>query len=177
MRELGVRYDQFVYRFRVVTVSYQIVDGELSFTSDFELNYDFDTRSSSQGRQSTALSSIEYDKYHDRLYILTSYENEETDEGLGGFLWILSLQDMQDAKAPLLVTKASGDPLLFAHKSEAVTVLSKDLVLVLHDDDRVLGREVIENPETQFSRKPHQAAYSLVTIKQGLSRGQSQVPE
>ena len=164
IRELGVRYDKFVYSFKIVTASYRIEGGELFFTSDFELSYDFDTQSSSQGRQTTALSSIEYDKYHDRLYMLTSYETEESDEGLGGFLWTLPLCDLRDSKAPKLVTKKSGDPLLFAHKAEAVTVLSAGLLLVLHDDDRVLGREIVKNPETQFSRKPHQAAYSLVSV-------------
>ena len=164
IRELGVRYDKFVYSFKILSVLYEINGGELSFTGDFELIYDFDTQDSSVSRQTTALSSIEYDKYHDRLYMLTSYENNATDEGLGGFLWTLSLRDLRDQKAPVLVTKASGDPLLFAHKSEGVTVLSADMVLVLHDDDRVLGRDKVENPETQFSKQAHQAAYSLVSI-------------
>ena len=53
---------------------------------------------------------------------------------------------------------------MFAHKGEGVAVINKKRVIIIHDDDRVLGRENIENPETQFSRQPHQAAYTIVDI-------------
>ncbi len=101
--------------------------------------------------------------------MLTSIESEAVNEGfgdvgLGGYLWTLSLADLHENKAPTLVLKGPGSPLLFAHKSEGVTVLNRDLVLVVHDDDRVLGREHIENPETQFSRGANQAAYTLVLL-------------
>jgi len=68
---------------------------------------------------------------------------------------------------PTLVLKQPGRPLLFAHKPEGLTVLNENLVLVVHDDDRVLGRPNVENPETQFSRGAHQAAYSLVHVPGG----------
>jgi hypothetical protein len=164
IRELGVRYDTFVYSFKIIAVSYQITEGDFSFTSDFEMVYDFDTETSSQSRQTTALSSIEYDPFNDRLYMLTSFENEETDEGLGGYLWTLPLTDLHSGSAPSLVMKASGEPLLFAHKPEGVTVLDENSVLIVHDDDRVLGRENVENTETQFSRAPNQAAYTLLSL-------------
>jgi hypothetical protein len=167
IRELGVRYDKFAYSFKIVAVPYSMESGDFAFTGEFELIYDFNTEASSEGRQITALSSIEYDRYNGRLYLLTSYENEETDEGLGGYLWMLSLQDLYAGRAPELVNKPSGDPLLFAHKSEGITVLGVNSMLVFHDDDRVLGRAEISEPETQFSREPHQAAYSLVSIVEG----------
>jgi hypothetical protein len=60
--------------------------------------------------------------------------------------------------------KDANHPLLFAHKGEGVTVLGDDFVLVAHDDDRVLGRNNVTNPETQFSRAVNQAAYTLVAL-------------
>ena len=40
----------------------------------------------------------------------------------------------------------------------------------LDDDDRVLGRETVENPETQFSRARHQGAYTVVAIAPTVAR-------
>ena len=62
--------------------------------------------------------------------------------------------------------KNTSDPLLFAHKAEGVTVLDADRILVIHDDDRVLGRERIENTETQFNRRANQAAYTIIEFVQ-----------
>ena len=164
IREVGVKYDDFGYAVKIIAVSYRIVDGTLSLGDDFELIYDFDPGEQSKISQTVGLSSIEYDTYHDRLYLLTSFETGETDEGLGGYLWTLPLDGLNDGQPATLVTKASGDPLLFAHKSEGITVLSANLLLVVHDDDRVLGRDTVEDPDTQFSRGAHQSAYALVSL-------------
>ncbi len=163
IRELGVRYDKFVYTFKIISVPYEIKDGEFSL-GDFSLIYDFDTDRLSAANPSAALSSIEYDRFHDRLYLLTSYEINETDEGLGGYLWTLTMADLKNGQAPRLVRTLNGDAVQFAHKPEGITVLGERLLLIIHDDDRVLGRDVVENPETQFSRASHQAAYSLVSL-------------
>ncbi len=176
IREMGARYDDFIYTFKIVAISYQLTDGDLSLLGDFNLIYDFDPVSQPQTQHVSALSSIEYDAFHKRLYLLTSYEtgaaNEQYGEGfgdvgLGGYLWTLSLADLKARNPPTLVLKQPGRPLLFAHKPEGLTVLNENLVLVVHDDDRVLGRPNVENPETQFSRGAHQAAYSLVHVPGG----------
>ncbi len=164
IREVGVRYDDFGYAVKIIAASYQISDGEFSLGDDFELVYDFDPATQPKISQTVGLSSIEYDTHHERLYLLTSFETEESDAGLGGYLWTLSLAGLNDGQPPSLVTKESGAPLLFAHKSEGITVLSASLVLVVHDDDRVLGRDTVEDPETQFSRGAHQSAYALVAL-------------
>ncbi|MFT5372943.1 MAG: hypothetical protein ACI8ZT_001966 [Bacteroidia bacterium] len=168
IRELGVRYDQFVYTFKIISTSYEFTNGVLSL-GEFKLVYDFDTNvlidSGLSGSQpSPALSSIEYDAYHKRLYLLTSYETEETDEGLGGYLWTLPLSGLNTNMAPAPVRTRNGELLHFAHKAEGITILNENLLLIIHDDDRVLGRDVVENPNTQFSRQAHQAAYSLLSI-------------
>lgn len=169
IREIGVHYERFVYSFKIISAPYRIENGQFSFMGDFELVYDFDMQDSLLQQEGTALSSIEYDRFHDRLYILTSFENGERDEDLGGHLWTLSLQDLASGRPPKPVLDASARPLEFAHKAEGVAVLEAETILVIHDDDRVLGREVVENPETQFSRRAHQAAYTLVSIGDATS--------
>ncbi len=150
---------------KIVGVSYQIVDDQLILGDDFELVYDYDSSGRSELLHAIALSSMDYDKHADRLYLLTSFEVPDADdEGLGGYLWTLPISDFEAKADPRLMLKNAEDPLLFAHKAEGVAVLSKDRVFVIHDDDRVVGREVVENPETQFSRDRHQGAYTVVEI-------------
>ncbi|MBN1484889.1 MAG: hypothetical protein JXA37_09220 [Chloroflexia bacterium] len=163
VRELGARYDDFDYAVKIISAQYEIVDGEMAL-GDFCLVYDFDASSESRIEQTVALSSIEYDPYHDRLYMLTSFETEESDEGLGGYLWTLPIDDLNNNRPPTLVLKKDGEPLLFAHKAEGVTVLGDNRVMVVHDDDRVLGRDEVSDTETQFSRGAHQAAYTVVAL-------------
>jgi len=168
IRESGESYKKFEYEIKILSVSYAIKDNELILSDDFKLVYDFDasTKQKELG-QVVALSSIEYDKYNDRLLLLTSYEDNTNgkvmDENIGAFLWHLSIDNLKTNKPPTLILKRSDSkPLLFAHKGEGVTVINKNRVVVVHDDDRVLGRKNIDDPETQFSRKPHQAAYTIV---------------
>ena len=171
VRELGKSYKEFDYAMKIISVSYNITNGKLLVSDDFRLAYEYDPseRKAELGNFTVALSSIEYDRYHDRLYLLTSYENESdgkvTDEDIGAFLWVLPIDRLDTGKAPDLVLKQSdSSPLRFAHKGEGVAVINKERIFIIHDDDRVLGRTNIENPETQFSRQHNQAAYTIVDL-------------
>lgn len=151
---------------KILSVATEIVDDESpALVGDPKLAYEPPEALDPEGRE-VGLSSIEYDPFNDRLYLLTSYEEEEkTDEGLGGYLWTLPMADFRNKAMPTLVRDETGAPLHFAHKPEGLAVIDKDHVLVIHDDDRVLGREVVEDPRTQFSRRPHQAAYTVVRVE------------
>lgn len=173
IREMGATYELFDYVIMIISVSYDIVNGELVLSDDYRLIYHYDPteKLSDFGEYTVALSSIEYDRFNDRIYMLTSYEKksdeEVTDEDIGAFLWLLPLQNLDTKKVPELVLKGSGlTPLMFAHKGEGVTVINPRRVIIIHDDDRVLGRENIVNSETQFSRHPNQAAYTIVDFYQ-----------
>ena len=96
--------------------------------------------------------------------LLTSYELEETDAGLGGFLWVLPIDAFAAGAPPELVLGEDGRPISFAHKSEGLAVIDERHLFVVHDDDRVLGRQDVTDPATQFHRSPHQAAYTIVRI-------------
>lgn len=164
IREWGKRYDDFDYAVIIIAVSYKIEDETLMLGDDFRVIYDYNPATHPSVARTVALSSLEYDRYGDRLYLLTSFEEAETDEGLGGFLWILPIASLTTQCAPTLVMQDASFPLLFAHKAEGVTILDSYRVLVIHDDDRVVGRQHVENSETQFFRQANQAAYTIVEL-------------
>ncbi|GAH10015.1 unnamed protein product, partial [marine sediment metagenome] len=135
IREFGESYKVFNYAIIIISVSYDIVNGELLLSDDYQLIYNYcpTEKLTELGGFTVALSSIEYDRYHDRLYLLTSYEEESdgevTDEDIGAFLWLLPINNLNTKKAPELVLKRSDStPLMFAHKGEGVTVINKKRV-------------------------------------------------
>jgi hypothetical protein len=164
-REIGESYRKFVYSIKIVSVSYELKGGAPILNDDFKLLYHFDPPRLGPGGAEVGLSSLEYDRFHNRLYLLTSFEMNENDEGLGGYLWTLRLADLVAGRPPSLVDKKDGRPLRFAHKAEGIAVIDKTHLFVVHDDDRVVGREKIDDPESHFHRLPNQAAYSIVALE------------
>lgn len=162
IRETGATSQEFEYVVKIVMVSYEIVGDALVLSDDFKLAYEYYPSGRPGVPETVGLSGIEFDSHADRFYILTSSEESDTDEGLGGYLWTLPMVDFDAKRPPTLVLKADRSPLSFAHKAEGIAVLSKDRVFVVHDDDRVAGRETVEDPETQFSRQRHQSPYTVV---------------
>ena len=121
-------------------------------------------------QQFVAISSLEYDPINHQIFLLTSYENSNndivTDEDIGAFLWVLTPDDLKNNLPPTIVLNANNSlPLHFAHKAEGITVIDKNTVLLVHDDDRVCGRNPIRNPETQFHRKANEMAWTMVRFK------------
>ena len=43
-------------------------------------------------------------------------------------------------------------------------MVDKETVMVIHDDDRVLGRKEVTNPEIQFNRTLNQGFLDIVNI-------------
>jgi hypothetical protein len=164
IRELGAKYDDFNYAVKILSVPYTFDQGELIVGETFSLVYDYNPRVNPLLNHRVALSSIEYDPYQDRLYLLTSFEEGDSDESIGGYLWTLPMTAFNGGCAPKLVMQENATPLIFAHKAEGIAVLDASCVFVIHDDDRVLGRKSIDNPETQFHREPHQAAYTIISF-------------
>jgi hypothetical protein len=168
IRETGKTYEDFDYQIKIISADYIYAKSELEFTN-FRIAYDFDASDVAGINQPIALSSIEYDKFNDRLYILTSYEHnkegENKPEKIGAYLWVLPMQDFKEKNAPQLVMKSKKHPLLLAHKSEGVTVIDKNTVFIINDDDRVTGDKKISNKEIDFSREPNEATYYILRIK------------
>jgi hypothetical protein len=175
IREAGQHFSRFEYTIRIVSVGYGLDDGRVVLGDDFRVVYDQPTAPlNAQVGKSVGLSSIEYDRFNDRVYLLTSYEQnpvgrEQGDEDIGAFLWTLPLAAFDGAPgpavAPALVRDQGGLPLVFAHKAEDLTPIDARHLLVIHDDDRVTGRPTVTDPRTQFAtRTQNQGYYSLVEL-------------
>ncbi len=162
IREEGASYEDFEYKVKIVSVSYSFDTG-LSLGADYKVMCDFSMKSHTRLRLPVGLSSIEYDRFHDRLMLLTSFEFSETDEGVGGYLWCLPMDGKKESL--VLVKDKNGEPLVFAHKAEGVAVVSEDLFVIIHDDDRRLGRPIVTDSVRQFSRLPNEAAFTVVRLK------------
>lgn len=128
-------------RYNYVLLDANIVKDDDNFSlKDFRKVYEYD--STNQTRTDNRLltspvgiSSLEYSEARNGLFILTSYE---TSTRIGGYLWFLSLEDLEQRRPPTLVRKPDGEPIHFAHKPEGLWVLAKNQLLVIHDDDRSL---------------------------------------
>ena len=160
VREIGQDYSNFNYALQILATKWKKSDP--LHLKTIKRIYEYDPQTHPQIDRPVGLSSLAWDAVHEQLLILTSFELSETDAGLGGYLWTLSLDDLEQQNPPTLITKANGEPLMFAHKAEGITILPDGRLLVIHDDDRVIGDRQIDNPETEFYREPYQGAYTLV---------------
>jgi len=165
VREQGKSYTDFDYCIKIIQVTYTIENDIIKLNDDFKLIYNYHPEKNLNLELPIALSSIEYDKFNDRLYLLTSYEHSDTDTGVGAYLWTLPIEKLYKNLPPELVLKDDNKPLLFAHKSEGISVLDKKTVFIINDDDRILGRADITDPERQFFRKPNQTSYYIVRFR------------
>ncbi|MFC0266646.1 hypothetical protein [Kushneria aurantia] len=141
VREQGQHFDDFEYVCRVVGAHYRVNDsGALIFTDDLREVYRFDPGEFDAVEHVCGLSSLEYDPYNHRLYLMTSFENEsEGLDSIGGYLWLLSLEAFARGEAPALVEDDEGNTLVFEHKSEGLAVLDRDRLFVAYDNDRELA--------------------------------------
>ncbi|MES3675910.1 hypothetical protein [Halomonas elongata] len=138
VREQGNAHDDFEYVSRLVGAHYQINDqGNIEFIDAVREHYQFDPDQHDGVRFACGLSSLEYDPYHARLYLLTSFETEEAgEERIGGYLWVVELDDFREGRAPEMVTTPDGAPLEFEHKAEGLAVLDRERLFVAYDNDR-----------------------------------------
>ena len=168
IREFGDSYKSFHYSIKIINTNYEIENGMVVLPHEFKLIYEVSPELLQlTTQQSVAISSLEYDPINHQIFLLTSYENNNndivTDEDIGAFLWVLTPEDLKNNLPPTLVLNSNNSlPLHFAHKAEGLTVIDKNTVLLVHDDDRVCGRTPITNPKTQFYRKANEMAWTMV---------------
>ncbi|WP_456268007.1 hypothetical protein M1D97_12245 [Kushneria sp. AK178] len=141
VREQGHHYDDFSYVCRVVGAHYRIdAQGQLVFLDEMREHYAFDPGQFEAVRHVCGLSSLEYDPYHHRLYLMTSFENEQEGiDSIGGYLWVIDMADLARGRAPELVAEEDGEALVFEHKAEGLAVLDHDRLFVVYDNDRELA--------------------------------------
>ena len=119
IREQGQAHDDFTYVSRIVGAHYEVSEsGNLVFVDEMREHYAFTPSKHSAVRFDCGLSSLEYDPYHGRLYLLNSFEVEEAgEERIGGYLWEVSLSGFREGQTPTLVTTPAGLPLEFEAQS------------------------------------------------------------
>ncbi|BBH53127.1 hypothetical protein [Fluviispira sanaruensis] len=159
IREKGESYKKFSYAIEMISVSYQEIEGKIYLNNDFKLAYSFNN-SKDFVSENVGLSSIEWDKYNDRLLLLTSYEDQ--DENIGAYLWSLDSNDLEKGNAPVLV-KDNSKPFSLNNKAEGLTVLNDHEVFIINDDDRVLKNSLINGVE--LTRKTNEAIFNIVEFK------------
>lgn len=159
VRQIGTCYDQFEYVIKILSTDYEIVDGELILGETFELVYDYDVERSEPGLLTElfcplGISSLEYDKFNDRLVMLTSCE---TLSGMNcSYVWILTMEDFKKKLPPQLVLNKKGKPLCFKNKMEGLAIIDKETIFVVADDDH-LDQALPTHPVNE-------AAYAFVRI-------------
>jgi len=153
VREVGEKYDNYSYVVKIISVNFNIKDGEIILEDNFNLAYEFDINKHENleiNKLSMGLSSLVYDKSRDAIWLLTSHESNDS---LNGILWRLSLDDFEGKRQPLLITNFEGVPLFFKHKAEGITLVEDNKLFIIHDDDKV-----------DTGKKPNQAHYTIVEI-------------
>ncbi|WP_106476118.1 hypothetical protein [Phytohalomonas tamaricis] len=161
VREAGQTYADFNYVCDVVGAHYRIDEhGELTFLDEFRHYYSFDPGAFPAVRYECGLSSLEYDAYNQQLYLLTSFESDEV---IGGYLWVVSLDDFAAGRAPSLIEDEQGGALEFEHKAEGLAVLDARQLFVVYDNDREmrLGK-ILERDE----RYANEALYTVLTFEE-----------
>ncbi|MDB2447396.1 hypothetical protein N9W79_02090 [bacterium] len=165
IREMGDSYKEFSPVVKVLTSSYEIKEGSYILKDNMELLFDVDLKTLGV-KEKVSLSSLEYNSSDHSLFILTSYEQNGSDEGLGAYLWKASLDKISNQKLRLTpINGEDGKVLHFPHKAEALTIMPGNRLLVVHDDDRVTGRVKITDSRNQFFRPRHMYAYTLLQVK------------
>lgn len=154
IREEGKKYDDFAHKIKVVSVGYAFLRDSLVLSNDWSVVADIHV--SEPGLpEPLALSSIEYDPYRNRFWLLTSYE-KGTD--LAAFLWTATPEELK-AGTMQPVRDNSGLILKFRHKAEDMTFTDSRHLLVIHDEDRV------QIPVNGKVRQLNQTPYSIVEIR------------
>lgn len=154
IREMGKKYDDFNYSILFLEATYRIENnGQVVIDGDFKRVYEFKPNKANypELKLPIALSSIEYSPLTDKIYMTTSFEQEGE---LGAYLWELTPKMLTQQANPRLFYHKNKEPYCMKHKAEGITIINKNHVFIVHDDDR----ELING------RQPHQTAYTILRL-------------
>ncbi|KAB8033471.1 hypothetical protein [Fluviispira multicolorata] len=156
VREQGHNYNNFKYTIKLISVSYSENKESLILNDDFKLIYNFEN-ANQYIKEDVGLSSIEWDKFNNRLLLLTSFESKGG--SIGAYLWTLNLEDLNLGRDPTLVYN-NEIPLKFNNKSEGMTVVNKKELFIINDDDRYVKPTEINGK--QYYKKANEAIFNIV---------------
>jgi hypothetical protein len=137
VRALGESYKSQTMVGIVIAARYAVCRGRIRIVGPFRKIVEWDA-GAVVGR-ATGVSGLTYDTSAKRLLLLTSYEARDarTAADLDGWAWVLPYDRLRRGYAPAVVRDATGAPLRFRHKPEAIVKAGRNRYLVIHDDDRV----------------------------------------
>ena len=153
VREIGESFEKFSYSTQILALPYSIGENGFQATGPIEPIYAFDT---SAVPETVAISGLEYAPETQTLWLLTSFERDESASGVGGYLWSLKTTGLPLTGKPTLLRQSNQQPLAFTHKAEGVTPLDTHHLLIIHDDDRRTAAEL--------GRELHEAVLQIVQI-------------
>jgi hypothetical protein len=163
IREYGKDYNNFHYAFRILQCTYTVAGNTIQLNDDLKEIYRRDSLFAAGNKNSLALSSMEYDPLTDRIWFLTSYEdNSGTTPVTGAYLWMLNLPDLEAGKPPVVVRNSTGFHQHFTHKAEGITIVNPTTLLIICDDDRNL---LPLETEGDLIREAHQSVYYVIGIE------------
>ena len=159
VREVGQSYEDFDFKFIVLVTKFELRRNGLVFNEPVSKLADYST--AVDINKPIGLSSIHYEPLTGRIYFLTSVEQEGI---FSGYLWMISLDQLFDSEEiPELVRYQDGSPMQFQHKPEGLTAISKDILFVVHDDDR--EKTIVQASTGLITRQLHQSAFSIVDLR------------
>ncbi|QMW00295.1 hypothetical protein [Spirosoma foliorum] len=167
IREMGKSYESFTYQAKIIGVSYQIEKSgnteRIRVLDDWKLINDFDIANADATLpKPLALSSLEYDPFQKRFWMLTS---QEANGKLDAYLWTATSDELYANKPFTLIRDAKGQPVHTpGHKAEDLTPLDARRLLLICDDDR--ARTTIGSQ----TRQVNQAAYMILTVSSQKNR-------
>jgi len=164
IRELGASFSDFEYKAIIISFSYTIENNEIIIENDAQVLMN-NNISGYAGNPGLALSSLEYSKYTDQLFLLFSIEAGSQTHNLGGHLFSMQIKNLGKNNTLSPVLNNEKLPYRFIHKTEGIAAIDATHFIVVADDDRVTGLDSTYIEPITFRRKLQQSAYSVIEIK------------
>ena len=160
VREIGETYLNYTYTTTILCAKYKEDTDNFQIITPFEIWSTPIVDTFPNINEKLGLSGLAFDKFNNRVYMLTSYETGATLDSIGAFLWSISL-DKENYKTVQPIFQKDNKPFHFQHKAEGITVIDKQTLFIIHDDDRI-----ITNQTNDTIRKPNEAFYLLLKINE-----------
>ena len=163
IRNMGKCYECATFQFILVEATIKKSSVKNWELVDFKRVYQLDNFTKfPKVKETLGISSIEYSSERNGIFILSSFEIEKDKQTtkIGAYLWFYSLEN----KSIKLIRRTSGEPLKFDHKAEALVVLNKNRLLIIHDDDR--ETKFVNLGTKKVKRQVNQAVFSIVSLSE-----------
>ena len=157
IREEGDSYKNFEYSFKIILASLIYKDSKYFLKNDFKLIYNF-KNTNKYINEKVGLSGLAWNKFNDKLFILSSFEHENI---IGAYLWTIDLERLYKNNDPILVHDSKNIPLKFNNKAEGITILNNNELFIINDDDRIIKQTKINGID--YFKKPNESIYNILS--------------